>query len=513
MEEQSIHGSKLAISLAVMFAALMAVLDISIVNVAINDIRASFGTPIDQIAWVSTGYMMANIVVIPMTGWLQRKFGYRRYFVASVLLFTLASVLCGLAWNLPSLVAFRALQGLGGGAIIPTSQAILYARYRPSEHGMANAVFGVGAMTGPLVGPALGGVLIDALSWHWIFLINVPFGLLVALIAWRNIDQPGHVDRKEPIDRSGIVLLAVGMATLQYVLEEGHRDGWFESRSIILLSVIAAVALVTFVVHELEADNPVVDLRVFAKSSYCAATLLNFLTGISLFSSMFLFSLYCGTVMGYAALDIGMLFLQGTAIQLLIIPLIGRFGTKVDPRILILFGMSMMCWSLWTNAHLTELADQSTLIRPIFIRALGLAAIFIPLNLVALADLPERQRGNAGGLFNLTRELGGSVGIAWMSTRLDGNVKQHFTRLSEHVSALNPNTLEQLGTAQSLLGARSSNPLEAALTLLQGRMTLQALVRAFEHGFMLLTVVFCLSTALVFFLKRPLATSPAAGAH
>jgi MFS transporter, DHA2 family, multidrug resistance protein len=513
MEGQTIHGSKLAISVAAMFAALIAVLDISIVNVAINDIRASFGTPIDQIAWVSTGYMMANIVVIPMTGWLQRKFGYRRYFVASILLFTLASALCGLAWNLPSLVAFRALQGLGGGAIIPTSQAILYARYPPSQHGVANAIFGIGAMTGPLVGPALGGVLIDSLSWHWIFLINVPFGLLVALIAWQNIHQPGHEDRKEPIDRSGIVLLAVGMATLQYVLEEGHRDGWFESRRIVLLSAVAAIALVTFVVHELEAENPVVDLRVFKNSSYCAATLLNFLTGIALFSSMFLFALYCGAVMGYAALDIGMLFLKGTAIQLLLIPLIGRFGTKIDPRVLILFGMSMMCLSLWSNAHLTELADQRTLIRPIFIRALGLGAIFIPLNLVALADLPERQRGNAGGLFNLTRELGGSVGTAWMSTRLDANVKQHLTRIGEHVSPLNSNTLEQLGVAQGLLGARSANPLEASLMLLQGRMLLQALVRAFEQGFLVLTIVFCLSMVLVLFLKRPLATAVPAGAH
>src|SRR3954449_10071888 len=186
----SITGSKVGITVAVMLAAVIAVLDISIVNVALSDIRASFGTPIDQIGWVSTGYMMANIVVIPMTGWLQRRFGFRRYFSTSVMIFTLASALCGLAWNLPSLVLFRVLQGMGGGAIIPTSQAILFARYPRSEHGMAAALFGLGAITGPLLGPTIGGYLIDWSSWHWIFLVNVPIGLGVALLGLRFIEQP-----------------------------------------------------------------------------------------------------------------------------------------------------------------------------------------------------------------------------------------------------------------------------------------------------------------------------------
>src|SRR5215831_9520414 len=196
-----IQGSKAAITIVVMAGALMALIDISIVNVALTDIRASFGTPIDQISWVSTGYMMANIVVIPMTGWLQRRFGYRRYFTVSILIFTAASALCGLAWNLPTLVLFRILQGLGGGAIIPTSQAILFARYPREQHGMAGAMFGLGAVTGPLLGPTLGGYLIDRVSWHWIFLINVPVGIAVALLAYRTIDQPHFKPAREPIDR------------------------------------------------------------------------------------------------------------------------------------------------------------------------------------------------------------------------------------------------------------------------------------------------------------------------
>ncbi|HEY2509650.1 MAG TPA: DHA2 family efflux MFS transporter permease subunit, partial [Polyangiaceae bacterium] len=228
MDSSPIRGSKLWITVAAMLASLMSVLDISIVNVALNDIRASFGTPLDQIAWVSTGYAMANITVIPISGWFQKRFGFKNYYAGSILLFTAASALCGLAWSLPSLVVFRIIQGLGGGAIIPTSQNILFSRYPRHQQGMAGALFGLGAITGPLLGPTLGGYLIDVSSWHWIFYINVPLGLIAAYIAYTNIDEPGFQPSKAPIDTIGIGLLAVGMVCLQYVLEEGNRDGWFE---------------------------------------------------------------------------------------------------------------------------------------------------------------------------------------------------------------------------------------------------------------------------------------------
>ena len=314
-EETEVQGNKTLVTIAVMLAALMAVLDISIVNVALNDIRASFGTPIDQIGWISVGYMMANIVVIPLTGWLQRRFGYRRYFVFSLLVFTAASALCGLAWNLPSLVMFRVLQGIGGGAIIPTAQGILFARYPRREHAMAGALYGLGAITGPLLGPTIGGYMIDIASWHWIFYINVPIGLVAAALAWRVIEQPKFVATRDPVDWTGIGLLAVGMASLQYVLEEGHREGWFEEPMIVVLSATAAITLVTFVVHELETKNPVVDFRVFLNRSYAAGSLINFLVGMSLFSGSFLFSLFCGSVLRYSALDIGLVFLEAGVIQ------------------------------------------------------------------------------------------------------------------------------------------------------------------------------------------------------
>jgi MFS family permease/DNA-binding Lrp family transcriptional regulator len=246
----TVKGNKAAITIVVMLAALMAMIDISIVNVALTDIRASFATPLDQIGWISTGYMMANIVVIPMTGWFQRRFGYRRYFAASILLFTAASALCGVAWNLPSLVGFRVLQGLGGGAIIPTAQSLLFARYEKKDHGMAAGLFGLGAITGPLLGPTIGGYLINWSSWHLIFLVNVPIGLVAAVLALRFIEEPGFVPERGRVDVVGIALLAIGMASLQYVLEEGNREGWSESPLILGLGAVALVSLVTFVVHE-----------------------------------------------------------------------------------------------------------------------------------------------------------------------------------------------------------------------------------------------------------------------
>lgn len=513
MEQELIAGSKLWITVSVMCAAMMAVLDISIVNVALNDIRASFGTPIDQIAWVSTGYMMANVVVIPMTGWFQRRFGYRRYFVTSILIFGAASVLCGTAWNLASLVAFRVLQGLGGGAIIPTAQSILFARYPRKDHGTAQALFGLGAVTAPLLGPSLGGYFVEVASWHWIFLVNVPIVITAALLAWNNIEEPGWTPKRDSIDTAGISLLAIGMATLQYVLEEGHRDNWFESPLIVLLSIIAGIALVTFIVHELETRHPVVDLRVFLNRSYAAATGLNFAIGMALFSATFMFSLYCGSVMHYKALDIGLLFLKGSAIQLVLMPIIGRLLSRVDPRPLVLGGGLIVAYSLYLNSTLSNMADERAMLLTIFVRACGLGFVFAPLNVTALSDIPAQQRGNAAGLFNLTRELGGSIGTAMISTLLDNNIKEHYTALSRNVSVFNDATQAALAQSRQLLAQSINDTGAGALGLLSMRLSQQALVRAFSQNFSSLAAVYGLTLSLVLLLRRPSGTRGAGGGH
>lgn len=509
----NVAGSKVGITFVVMCAALMALVDITIVNVALNDIRASFGTPIDQIGWVSTGYMMANIVVIPMTGWFQRRFGFKRYFAASILLFTFASAMCGLSWNLPSLVVFRAIQGLGGGAIIPTAQTILFARYPKEEHGLAGGLFGLGAVTGPLLGPTLGGYLIEWSTWHWCFLVNVPLGILAAILCMRFIEEPGFEPSKAKIDVFGIALLAVGMASLQYALEEGNRDGWTESTLIVVLFAVAATSLVTFVVHELETEHPVVDLRVFLNRTYAASTGINLMMGLALFSGNFLFALYCGAVLHYQALDIGKVFLYSGAFQIFLMPLVGRFGSKVDQRKLLALGISGVAISLFMNAHLTERSGFGDLVTSMFVRSLSLAFVFIPISVVALSDIPAPQRGNATGLFNLTRELGGSIGTAWMGLLVDRSTTRNAAYLAENITPYSPLTQETIGAVRGSLATQTYSAELVPESILAFKVKLQALVLAFQSGFLNATVVFLSCLVLLLFLKKPKPGPAAPGAH
>jgi DHA2 family multidrug resistance protein len=494
----------------------MSLIDITIVNVALSDIRASFGTPIDQIGWVSTGYMMANIVIIPMTGWFQRRFGYRRYFAASVVIFTLASALCSLSWNLPSLVLFRALQGLGGGAIIPTAQSILFARYPKKEHGTAAALFGLGAISGPLLGPTLGGYLIDWSSWHWIFTVNVPIGIGVALLALRFIDQPGFAPPRgdeAKVDAFGIGLLAIGMASLQYVLEEGNREGWFESPLISGLSIVAGTTLTTFIIHELETPQPIVDLRVFKRRSYAAGTGLNFLTGFALFGGSFMFSLYAGSVLRYSALDIGKVFLAAGSISVLMMPLIGRFGPRVDGRILLAIGVSVVAFSQFTASQLTADAGFWDAVLPNWLRSLGLGFVFIPVSIVSLSDLAPEQRGNATGLFNLTRELGGSLGTALMGMLVSDGIKIHGSYLSEAVTPYNPLVQTQLRQLAGSVGAMTYQSELVGESLLAARVRTQAMVLSFESGFRWVALAMALGLVLILLLEKPQGGAAPAGAH
>jgi DHA2 family multidrug resistance protein len=515
MERDKVIGSKLGITAVVMTGALMAMIDITIVNVALNDIRASFGTPLDQIGWVSTGYMMANIVVIPMTGWFQRRFGFRRYFAGSVALFSVASALCGLAWDLPSLVLFRALQGLGGGAIIPTAQAILFARYPKEEHGMAAAMFGLGAISGPLLGPTIGGYLIEISSWHWIFMVNVPIGIVATLLAFRFVQQPNFLPPKGEearVDVLGIVLLAVGMASLQYVLEEGNREGW-DSLLILVLGAIAAVTLITFIVHELETEQPVVDLRVFAQRSYAAGTGLNFLTGFALFAGSYMFSLFAGSVIHYSALDIGKVFLVSGIVSIFVMPLMGRLAPKMDARILLMIGVLIVSGSQVVASRLTQAAGFWDMVHPNMIRSLGLGFIFIPVSVLALSDLPAHQRGSATGLFNLTRELGGSLGTALMGMLVSDDMKRFGSYLSENINVYNPLVQENLSQTAMTVGSQTFQRDLVAESLLKLKVGNQAMVLSFENGFRWTALAMALGVVLVFLLKRPQGGAAPVDAH
>jgi len=497
-----VTGAKGAITLVAMAAALMAFIDVSIVTTALTDIRASFGTPLDQIGWVTTGYMMANIVVIPLTGWMQRRFGYRNYFSASIVLFTVASALCGLAWDLPSLVVFRAIQGLGGGAIIPTAQAIMLARYPRAEHGMAAGVFGLAAVAGPHLAPTIGGYLIAWSNWHWIFLVNVPIGIVVAIASRRVIVEPGFAPARDPIDLFGIGLLAVGMPSLQYVLEEGNRAGWTESRLIIILMAVAAIALTTFVLHELETEHPVVNLRVFTNASYAAGTGINFLTGMAIFGSSYLFALYCGTVMHYTALQIGEIFLLPGLVQLFLMPLIGKLSPKADGRLFLVIGITVVSASLYASSLLTSEAGFADLEIPPMMRSAGIGFIVIPVTLLALSDLSPREQAGATGLFALTRELGGSLGTAWMGMLVADGATRNASRLAENVTAYNAVAEAQYGAFARGVGPLAWTSQSIPEAVLDFKVRAEALVLSFGEGFRLTALVFAVGLLLVPLLKR-----------
>lgn len=511
-----IQGSKAGITIVAMVGALMALIDITIVNVALNDIRASFGTPLDQIGWVSTGYMMANIVVIPMTGWFQRRFGYKNYFAASVALFSVASALCGIAWSLPALVLFRMLQGLGGGAIIPTAQSILLARYPKAEHGMASGLFALGAITGPLLGPAIGGYLIDISSWHWIFMVNVPFGIITTLLTLRYVEEPHFVPptgAAAKIDVFGIVLLAIGMPSIQYVLEEGNREGWTESTLIVVLSAVGVIAMIGFIVHELETPHPIVELRVFKNRNYTAGTGLNLLTGFALFSGSYLFSLYCGSVMRYAALDVGKVFLVAGTVSIVMMPIIGKNAHRFDGRVLLLLGVGIVTSSQLLASQLTPAAGFWDLVKPNLVRSAGLGFIFIPVSLIALSDIPADKRGNATGLFNLTRELGGSIGTAVMGMLVTDGIKINGSYLAERITPTNPIVQEQAQQMRGLVGSMTFQKDLVAESLFKLKVTTQAMVLSFEHGFRVVAAAIGLGLVLVLFMTKPKASGPIDGVH
>lgn len=500
--QPTLGGSKLLITVSTMLASLMAVLDISIVNVAINDIRASFGVQLDQIAWISTGYMMANVIIIPLTGWFQKRFGLRNYFVFSILLFTLASFLCGTAWNLTSLTLFRILQGAGGGAIIPTASTILMSRYPREQQGMAQAFIGLGAITGPLLGPTLGGYLIDISSWHMIFLINIPFGIGAAFLAFNHIYERNFVPSLSPFDFRGVSLLVFGLGSLQFVLEEGSRHDWFNDNTILFFSMVSAACLITLVVQQLESEHPMIDFRVFMNRNYVLCSLINFFLGVSLFSGSFLFSLFCGTVLNYSPFDIGLLFLKGCFVQVIMMPLVGRFASTMDGRYITMIGIALVATSILMNARLTDQATNIDLIAVLFIRSLGLAAVFIPLSIISIDQIKRKDIGNAVGLFNLTREIGGSIGLAVMSSVLVNHIHIFSDYMKVYLNTGNPTLLNQMFIIKEMFRGHVHDVDKTTNIFIQNKVTLQATVQSFGYCFTGLSIIFFASLFIVLFLRK-----------
>src|SRR6267154_3199246 len=493
------------IAITVSLASVLELLDTSIVNVAIPHMMGNLGATLDQIAWVSTGYIVANVIVLPITGWLSAYFGRRSYFAGSIALFTIASFMCGNAGSLGSLVFWRIIQGLGGGALLSTSQAILYEEFPREEFGTAMAIFGVGVMVGPTLGPTVSGWITDAYGWPWIFYINIPFGMLALALTMSFIQNSRHQEKVNRVDYIGLLLLALGIGTLQTMLERGERLDWFQSRQVITLAVVSVASLVSFVWHELTTEYPVVDLRILKSRQLAVGVVFGMVLGVCLYATVFVLPVYLQNLQHFTANQTGLVILPGALASAFTMATMGRTAGKFDGRLSILAGVGVFALSMWKHAHFTTDSGMSDFFWPLIFRGVGLGLIFVPLTNLALADLPMSKIPNGTGLFNLMRQLGGSVGIAISATLVQRFTAIHRADLAANVTPYAEATRERIAMiTQSLIG-RGELPAIAqtkAIGFLNGVVTKQALMLSFDQLFLLFGTAFVLSLPLLLLMHR-----------
>src|SRR5213078_3708578 len=503
------------IAITVSLASVLELLDTSIVNVAIPHMMGNLGATLDQIAWVSTGYIVANVIVLPITGWLSAYFGRRRYFAGSIALFTIASFMCGNAGSLEALVFWRIIQGLGGGALLSTSQAILYEEFPREEYGTAMAIFGVGVMVGPTLGPTVGGWITDMYGWPWIFYINIPFGMLALALTMSFINDSQHQQRSSRVDFVGLGLLAVGIGALQTMLERGERLDWFASVSVRLLAITSAFSLITFIWHELHTEDPVVDLRILKSRQLAVGVVFGLVLGVCLYATVFVLPVYLQNLRNFTANQTGLVILPGALASAFTMAFMGRLQGKFDGRLSIAAGVGIFALAMWKHAHFTTESGFPDFFWPLIFRGVGLGLIFVPLTNLALADLPMSKIPNGTGLFNLMRQLGGSVGIAISATLVQRFAAIHRADLIANVTQYNDVARERIaGITAALIAKGTAVPLAGskALAVVDIQVTRQALMLSFEQLFLLFGACFVLSLPLLLLMHKSKSLPGSAGA-
>ena len=505
--------NKWLVTLSVTFGTLMGTIDASIVNVALPHIRGSVGATLEEITWITTGFVVANVIVMPLTGFLSRMFGQKRVYLTSLVVFLLGSMLCGTAHSLTTLAIFRVLQGMGAGALQPTEQAIVRRTFPPHEQGMAMAVFGMAVVLGPAVGPTLGGFIVDHYSWEWIFFINLPVGALGFLMVSAFVHEDEETLRanhaqaereRKSVDWAGIAMMAVGLALVQYVLEEGTRDDWFESRTICACLAVGIIALIAFVVRELTATTPAVDLRLFKDKTFMSATLIGAVQFAILMANLFLLPVFMQEMLGYSAIDTGLALLPRAAIMFVVNPIVGKLYNKVSLRLLV--GNGVVCVSLgsFAMATFTLQTGLSQIILATLVQGVGFSCLFIPLAAAALSNIPKPRLADAAGLNSLFRQLGGSIGLAIFATLLTRYGTIARASLAVHITELRPEVAGRLSQITTGLGARGLDPVSArsgAFKALNGLVFGQGMTLAFERTFYLAGIVFLTVLPLLYFLR------------
>ena len=499
-----------AVVITAAIGAMLEVIDVSICNVALPHIQSNLGATLAEVGWVVTGYAMASVVMIPLSEWLSERFGQRTYFVFSLLGFTAASVLCGLAPSLPWLVAARLSQGLLGGGLMPKGQAIMFQVVPKALQGLAQGVFGIGVLVGPVLGPTLGGFLTDGPGWRWIFFINVPFGLLTVLMAlafmppdpdpaWADEQGQPLTAGRAKVDWPGILLLVAGLASLQVVLEQGRQYDWFDNGWIRQLSLLSAVAVPSFVWWELRCRHPAVDLRVLRHRSLAAGSLFSMVLGVGLYGTVFVVPIFAQTVLHYTATQTGLMMLPGALASAVTMGVLGKNAHRFDPRLLILLGAVAMVATMLNLASINPDTSDQSLFWPLILRGVTTVMMFLPLSLATLGPLPREEVGAGSGFYNLTRQLGGSFGIAMLTVVLDHQQAVHRSQLVQHLSSTNPLLQDRLQGMTAWLDGQANQALE----LLSLQVDRQAALLAYADVFRLVALVFALAIPLVLLLGKP----------
>lgn len=491
----------------------MELIDTSIVNVALSQMAGNLGATIEDIAWVVTGYAIANVIIIPMTGFLQQFFGRKNYYLTSIVLFTVASYLCANSTSLWELVFFRFVQGIGGGALLSTSQGILYDAWPKEKRGLASGLFGMGIIVGPTIGPTLGGYIVEHYSWPLIFTINIPVGIIAFVLTMLYVDrQPAefNIDRsKISIDYIGILLLIVGIGSLQTVLEKGESEDWFETAYIVWLSAAAAIGLLGFVYWQLSArnPNPVLNLRILKNPSFFFAILLTFVGGYGLFASIFVFPVLTQRVLGYTALESGLELLPGTLIALVVMPIMGRrLSMGTPPKYFIIPGFIFtIIYCLWLSLATPD-AGNDFFFWPLLLRGLGAAMLTMPLIQQSIAGIEPREMPAAISIANMIRQLGGAFGIAITNTYVVQRIAAHRVALISNVQAGDPLTEQRLQALKQGLATHVSSALEAtqgAYQRLDGIINQQAALGGYLDSFILTALFFILAFPFIFLTRNP----------
>lgn len=515
MEEPKVTPRRLIAFLALVFGMFMAILDIQIVSSSLSEIQAGLSASPDEIAWVQTSYLIAEVIMIPLSGFLARAMSTRILFTISAAGFTAASVLCATATSIDQMIVYRALQGFIGGGMIPTAFAAAYTIFPQRAQAAVMALVGLTVTLAPTVGPTVGGYLTELFSWHWLFLVNVIPGIVATLLAWFlvDFDEPEWGLLKN-FDVVGLFSMAVFLGSLEYVLEEGQKNDWFDDRAIVLLSLAATVAAIVFFVRVLTAKVPIVDLRAFLDRNFAVGSLLTFVLGIGLYGLTYLYPLYLARVRGLSALQIGETVFVTGAFMFLAAPIVGNLARRVDPRALIGFGFALFAVSTFDLTRLTGDWAFAELFLPQAMRGIALMCCMIPINVISLGTLPPDRIKNASGLFNLTRNLGGAFGLAVINTLLQNRAVLHGERLSEHVAWGNPIAEDRLADmTASLTPVLGPDAGSGALARLAGLVQKQALVMTFADVFFLIAVLFAAMLVLVPLVAKPTGPAGAAGGH